>query len=252
MPRVTINVQPALAPFTAAQVRFAAAAWPMRAAEELRSALIYRALAAASRTALPAFADRFATVMHEEVGHARLCAHVGDRLGMPPPRYDAQPVRARLARVADPHARTVALVVGEVAIGETISMTMFRESRRATTEPLTRAAIESILADESRHQQLGWDALATLGDGDAVYREATLALAASEQQIAVPALRFLEAGEAFDPAWAALGVVEPSRRVEAFYAGVEQLVIPRLTALGIDGARAWTERYRATPASSPT
>jgi hypothetical protein len=40
--------EPALEPFTAAQRAFAAAAWPMRAAEELRSALIYRALAAAS------------------------------------------------------------------------------------------------------------------------------------------------------------------------------------------------------------
>jgi 1,2-phenylacetyl-CoA epoxidase catalytic subunit len=236
---------PALDGFTDAQVAFAAAAWPMRAAEELRSALIYRALATASRAALPAFADRFASVAREEVGHARLCASVGDQLRAAPPHYDARPVRDRLERVPDPQARTVALVVAEVAIGETISMTMFRESRRATTEPLTRAAIESILADESRHQQLGWDALAALGPGDAAQRDATLALAASEQQIAVPALRFLEAGEAFDPAWASLGVVEPSRRVEAFYAGVEQLVIPRLDELGLDGARAWSQRYRA-------
>jgi hypothetical protein len=235
---------PALDGFTEAQIAFAAAAWPLRAAEELRSALIYRALTAAARTALPAFADRFATVAREEVGHARLCATVGQRLRAAPPRYDAGPVRERLARVPDPRARTVALVVAEVAVGETISMTMFRESRRATTEPLTRAAIESILADESRHQQLGWDALAALDASDDVQREATLALAASEQQIAVPALRFLEAGEAFDPAWASLGVVEPSRRVDAFYAGVEQLVIPRLDALGLDGARAWSQRYR--------
>ncbi|HEX8111702.1 MAG TPA: hypothetical protein VF516_28420, partial [Kofleriaceae bacterium] len=154
-------------------------------------------------------------------------------------------VRDRLAHLSDPRTRSVALVVAEVAIGETISMAMFRESRRVATEPLTRAAIESILADESRHQQLGWDALAALGPGDDVQREATLGLAASEQQIAVPALRFLEAGQAFDPAWAALGVVEPGRRVDAFYTAVEQLVIPKLDQLGLDGARAWSYRYRA-------
>jgi hypothetical protein len=236
---------PDLAPFSAAQIQFAIAAWPLRAAEELRSALIYRALAASSRRALPAFAERFAVVMHEEVGHARLCATVGTRLGAARPSYDAAPVRERLARYPDPTARTIALVVGEVAIGETISMTMFRESRRATTEPLTLAAIESILADEARHQQLGWDALATLGPSDALQREATRALAASEQQIAVPALRFLDNGEMFDPAWAALGVIDPERRVEAFYAGVEQLVVPKLGRIGIDGGRAWAERYRA-------
>lgn len=75
-------------------------------------------------------------------------------------------------------------------------------------------------------------------------REAGHALRWSEQQIAVPALRFLEAGKPFDPAWAALGVIPPERRVEAFYAGVEQIVIPRLDRLGLDGARAWADRYR--------
>ena len=236
---------PAVTGFTADQLRFATAAWPMRAAEELRSALIYRALAAASRTALPAFADRFAAVMREEVGHARLCATVGARLGASRPTYDPHPVRARLAALPDPAARVLSLVVHEVAIGETISMAMFREGRRAATEPLARAAIESILADEARHQQLGWDALAALGPSDAATRECTRALATAEQQIAVPALRFLEAGEHFDPAWAALGVIEPERRVEAFYQAVEQLVIPRLDRLGLAGAQAWASRYAA-------
>lgn len=240
---------PSLASFTREQIAFAAAAWPLRAAEELRSALIYRALARASASALPAFTPRFAAVAREEVGHARLCATVGAQLGATAPSYDARPVRARLARVPDPLARTLALVVGEVAIGETISMAMFRESRRATTEPLTRAAIESILADEARHQQLGWDSLTALAARgasalDAISAEATTALAFSEQQIAVPALRFLERGDAFDPGWAQLGVIQPEKRVEAFYAAVERLVLPRLAELGIDAQSAWANRYR--------
>lgn len=231
--------------FTSDQLEFAIGAWPLRAAEELRSALIYRALTRSSREVLPAFADRFSTVAGEEVGHARLCATVGTRLGARAPRYDANPVRLRLARVQDPLDRTIALVAGEVAIGETISMAMFRESRRATTEPLSRAAIELILADEARHHQLGWDALAALGPSETMQREATNALASSEQQIAAPALRFLERGDHFDPVWAALGVIDPERRVEAFYAAVEQLVIPRLDRIGLDGARAFADRYRS-------
>ena len=39
---------PDLASYTEDQLRFAGAAWPMRAAEELRSALIFRALARAA------------------------------------------------------------------------------------------------------------------------------------------------------------------------------------------------------------
>ena len=235
---------PALDGFTHAERELAVAAWPMRAAEELRSALIYRALAQASQKALPAFTDRFTAVMWEEIGHARLCSTVGARLGAARPAYDTAPVRERLARVPDPMARTIALAVSEVAIGETISMTMFRVSRRATTEPLSRAAIESILADEARHHQLGWEALDALGPSEAMQEEARHALRASEQQIAVPALRFLEAGKPFEPAWAALGVIPPERRVEAFYAGVEQVVLPRLARLGLDGAGAWADRYR--------
>ncbi|HUJ62803.1 MAG TPA: ferritin-like domain-containing protein [Kofleriaceae bacterium] len=246
MSRLPALPAPELAAFAPDQLRFAAAAWPMRAAEELRSALIYRALAAASRRALPAFAERFAAVMWEEIGHVRLCAAVGARLGAEPPRHDVQPVRERLAGLGDPRARTIALAVSEVAIGETISMSMFRESRRATTEPLSRAAIDSILADEARHHQLGWDALAALGPSEAMQREAAHALRGSEQQIALPALRFLEAGKPFDPAWAALGVIAPERRVEAFYAGVEQVVVPHLHRLGLDGGRAWAARYRAS------
>jgi hypothetical protein len=41
-----------------------------------------------------------------------------------------------------------------------------------------------------------------------------------EQQIAVPVRRCLEAGTPFDPACAALGVLAPEARVEAFYAPI--------------------------------
>lgn len=245
---------PALTGYSDAQRAFAVAAWPLRAAEELRSALIYRALAAASRVAgMPApWPARFAEVVRDEVRHARLCATVGARLGAAAPRYDDRPVRARLAPLVDPLARTGAILCAEVAIGETISMMLFHAGRRATTEPLTRAALASILRDEVRHQRLGWDGLAALwpmldlARRDALQHGATQALAASEQQIALPVLRRLEAGERFDPALTELGVLAPETRVEAFYAAVERLVVPRLDHLGLDGTRAWRDRYRAS------
>jgi hypothetical protein len=240
-----------LTAFSSEVVAFAARSWPLRAAEELRSALIYRALAAASASVLPAFAARFAAVVREEVGHARLCATIGARLGATAPRYAAGPVQARLAALRDPRERVIALVVAEVAIGETISMAMFRQSRRVTTEPLSLAAVERIVADETRHQQLGWEALDALGPSASVARHASEALAASERQIAVPALRFLEDGRPFESSWAALGVIPPAQRVEAFYAVVEQVVIPRLSRLGIDGRRAWDQRYRTSQVSLP-
>ena len=158
-----VAAAPALPPvdltgFTAAQVAFAAAAWPMRAAEELRSALIFRALTRAAGAAqLPEpWTKRFAAMVLDEVGHARLCAAVGSRLGAERPRYDARPVRARLAALADPMVRTTGILLVEAAIGETISMVLFRVARRTVSEPLTRAVLTAILADEVRHQRNGW------------------------------------------------------------------------------------------------
>jgi hypothetical protein len=48
-----------------------------------------------------------------------------------------------------------------------------------------------------------------------------------------------------DPAHGALGVLHPEARVEAFHQAVERHVLPRLTRPGLDGRRAWEERYRA-------
>jgi hypothetical protein len=241
-----------LAPYSEAQIRFAVGAWPMRAAEELRSALVFRALArAAHRAHLPEpWPSRFRQAMGDEVRHARLCAEVGARLGAENPVYDATPVRARLANDVDPLMRTAALLLVEVAMGETISMLLFRAGRRGTVEPLTRAALGLILSDEVRHQRLGWTAAKALWPmlteprRDALQREVSRGLGALEQQIARPALRRLEAGEPFDPAYACLGVLDPEERVEAFYFATERLVVPRLSRLGLDGPAAWACRYR--------
>jgi hypothetical protein len=242
-----------LSPYTAAQIELAVAAWPMRAAEELRSAMIFRALTRAAVTCVAPepWPSRFASAMHDEVRHARLCATVGTRLGASAPRYDAKPVKQRLAKLVEPRRRMLTLLLIEVAAGETISASLFRAGRRAAVEPLTRAALTSIVADETRHRDLGWAAaralLPTYADDrerNALLRDVAAGLASFEQTTARPALLRLQSGEPFDPAYGALGVLAPEARVDAFYTAVEQLVVPRLEELGLDGARAWRDRYR--------
>jgi hypothetical protein len=236
-----------------ADLAFATAAWPMRSAEELRSALIFRALTRAARACdMPSpWPTRLASAVHDELRHSRLCAHVGVQLGAKPPTYDRRPVLARLAALgADPRERLGSLLLVEVAMGETISTMLFAAGRRGAREPLTRAALASILHDEVRHQRLGWAALRalvpTLDDRgrEAMQREASRGLGASERQVALPAMQWLREGRQFRPAYAALGVLHPERRVEAFYFAVERLVVPRLDALGLDGKKAWADRYR--------
>lgn len=245
---------PSLAGYTDAQVAFARQAWPMRAAEELRSALVFRALRRAARVVGGALWAGFGAPLErtvaDELRHARLCVAVGAALGADPPAWDRGPLRSRLAALPSPRLRAGALLLVEAAIGETVSSLLFRAGRRAAVEPLTRAALTSILGDEVRHARLGWSALAALwpalddGERAALQREATAALGGLERTIALPALKRLEAGEPFDPAHAALGVLAPAARVEAFYEAVERLVLPRLGRLGLDGEAAWRERYR--------
>jgi hypothetical protein len=219
---------------------------------------VFRALAQAARRSplCAGWAERFLAAVHDEIFHARLCAATGARLAAAPPRYDARPVRARLVPLADATRRACALALIEVAVGETISLAMFRAGRRAAREPLTRAALERILIDEVRHQRLGWTAITewwpALDEPArlALQEEARAGLGAMEQQIAAPALQWLKAGRPFDPAYAELGVLHPEARVEAFYAAVERLVVPRLTRLGLDGARAWGDRYRGSAAGA--
>lgn len=244
--------EPNLSSYSDAQIRFAASAWPLRAAEELRSALVFRALSSAAidaRVPQP-WPKRFAEAMYDEIRHARLCAATGRKLGAEAPHYDVGPVRSRLVRLPDPLFRAAALLLVEVAIGETISMSLFRAGRAAAIEPLTRAVLTSIAGDEARHQRLGWTGVTALwpllsdAQRESLQREATMALAAYEEQNVVPALRLLKESAPFDPKHGALGVLAPEARVDAFYAAVEQLVVRRLDALGLDGARAWSERYR--------
>ncbi|HVZ34509.1 MAG TPA: diiron oxygenase, partial [Polyangiaceae bacterium] len=226
-----------------------------RAAEELRSALIFRALARSAWLArIPdPWPQLFKAACRDEVRHARLCAEVGRQLGAAAPEYDARPVQARLARLSEPLLRAATLLLVEVAMGETVSTLLFRAGRRSALEPLTRAALTSILADEVRHQRLGWMAMTALwprlspAQRRALQTEASSALAAFERKIAAPALDRLRRAERFDAGYAALGVLAPKVRVEAFYFAIERLVLPRLERLGLDGKLAWSERYRADP-----
>src|SRR5262249_7525813 len=117
--------------FTPAQIAFGISAWPMRAAEELRSALIFRALprAAGPVPSLGPWTGRFAAMVGDELRHTRLCAALGVRLGAPAVAYDAAPVRARVAGLPDPTRRAAAILLVEAAIGETISTMLFRAGR---------------------------------------------------------------------------------------------------------------------------
>jgi len=247
---VAARTERALADFTLAQRAFAVAAWPMRAAEELRSALVFRAIRTAARQIGDAPCRRwdrvFSRLVGDELRHARLCAETGVLLGAPRPQYDVGVLRARLQTLTDTRSRLLSLLLIEVAIGETLSTAFFSAGKQLAREPHTRRVLATILRDEVRHARLGWRAVAELGQGATAMlaTEARKGLLGLERDLAIPALRRLEAGEPFDPALAELGVLPPEVRVETFYKTIETSIVPRLDALGLDGTLAWRDRWK--------
>src|SRR5439155_6353350 len=96
--------------------RIAAAARPLRAAEELRSAFVFRPLAHAAHAAgapFRAWAPSLRRVVGDELRHARLCTDLAAHFGAPAPRHDLSPVRARLASLPAPRTRLSHLLLVE-------------------------------------------------------------------------------------------------------------------------------------------
>jgi hypothetical protein len=227
----------------------------MKAAQELRSAAVFAELQRlAIVCALPLeLASVLADAARDELLHAELCFRVAEVLGSAPDRVEVEPVEARFAAFRDRRQRLLALLLIEVAIGETLSCSLFRAAAHRSGEPLTRLALSVILRDEARHARLGWQALTVLRPGwsederqllvDELHRQ----LGPIEQSMAVPSLRRLESETSFDAAVEKLGVLSPAIRVEAFYRAMEVQVLPALDALGVGGTEAWKGRYAARP-----
>ena len=241
---------PSLDSFDAEQVAFAARAWTMKGEQEHRSAAVF-----AEAVSLLLFigapldlVSAFSRVVSDEVLHTELCVRMAAALGAAPPA--PRPLETGPVDAAGRRMRALRIVLVEGAIGETISSALFTTGRRIAEEPSIRAALSRILRDEVVHAKVSWEALAALVPGlaeaeqAALHEELRCALGAIEQDQMVPVLKRLERGDPFDGAWAALGVLPPELRVEAFYGALEKRVLPSLTKLGLDGAAAWNDRYR--------
>lgn len=227
-------------------------AWTLRSEEERRSAAIFSDLLALlidGDVPLGVLAEVHA-IVGDEIRHARMCADMAHALGAPAPltrvlpRVGPEPVTAGERR-----RRAMEIVLIEGAIGETISSALFAAGRRSTEDARARATLSRILEDEAQHARSFWtilDELMTPGDTEHLRSVVGEALGAIEQMQVVPSLESLARGDPFDPRWAALGVLAPSARVDAFYGAMERRVLPGLVARGIDGEAAWEARYRGS------
>jgi hypothetical protein len=223
-------------------VRFAAQAWPLRAAEEDRSQAIFQEAGALAREVGlgEALATRLDHAARDEGEHRALCMHVGKAMRARAPRLDRSPVRARLRSLPGaPRQRLLSVLVVDVAVGESVSCGLFAAALDRTEDSLIRSALTTLLRDEAGHALLGWDCLAAALEGAPdeakawAREEAGRGLAALQQSMARSALRRAETVEPFDERLGAFGVLSPEARMQTFHDAVEKRVLPRLDALGV-------------------
>jgi hypothetical protein len=128
-------------------------------------------------------------------------------------------------------------------LGETVAVPLFRKLREGTTVPVARRALDRILRDEVRHRDFGWMLLDWLLEQP--YAEEARALANDELPIMFATLARNYSATKKNPkseidekdrAW---GLMPPAEYAAAVYKALERDWIPRFSARGIDGKKAW-------------
>jgi hypothetical protein len=233
--------------FTRAVLEDAAAQWSTRALQEMHSLALFTEIAAHLHLlgAPLDWSGAFARMITDEVRHTDLCLRMCAALGRPaPPEVD--PATLHLLGRTSSRARVRHTIVAAFCIGETISGRMFRRALRAADVPLARDVVAAILVDETFHGELGWElgALLMRNDGPTFDRER--ALLAAE----LPELfrHFAEVACASrGPAWARrepevedgpnFGTLSLAGYARAFFDGMEEDVVPGLSAIGLPEAQ---------------
>jgi len=132
--------------------------WTRTAFSEYASAAAFAEVAAALLAAgapidLVAAAGDFVVdeIVHTEAA-ARTAAALGGAVAL---EVDLERL-VRPARAADPLLRAAELVVRVSCVGEAMTVSMLKLSRRAAGSALIDAVLARVIGDESHHAQLGW------------------------------------------------------------------------------------------------
>lgn len=97
-------------------------------------------------------------IVGDELTHAELSAEVlaaaGGAVTEPVARETL-----RLTRTEPIELAVVRVCVDAFCLGETVAVPLFRRMLAGAVEPVARAALRRIVADEARHRRFGWDLL---------------------------------------------------------------------------------------------
>ncbi len=149
--------------FDARTLHWGLTAWQQRTLDEYRSLIGFTEFLC-ELTQLGARFDVLSTavrVVRDEARHVELCKRMVAALGgdaiIPgePPWVRSNVQRPLLERV-------LRSTIGSLCVGETLSMALLAATQKVTKDPLARASLKVLAADESVHSQFGWRLLGLL------------------------------------------------------------------------------------------
>jgi hypothetical protein len=234
---------PAMPAFQASAI----ATWRGRMRNEHGSARVFEALAAQLAAAGIEGQQECLRFADEERTHGVLCGAVVEALGgeasfeepalVPVPWHEGVTAREGVVRNV--------LAVG--CLSETVAVALIGAERLAMPEGELRELLSDILADEVGHARFGWRLVTNEAArwDDAARARMDSYLAVAFAHLEEHELAHLAAGSHPPPEAAALGLCDGGDARELFFATVEQVIIPRLAALGLGAAHAWSRRHEA-------
>lgn len=240
-------------PYSAATLEKTRDMWRVRLLSEYRSTAVFTAMVPQLMEArAPIEATSVVLRMaQDEVAHGEICAGALRTLG-DVPTLDEPIVSAALAvhKGRSPAERALRNVLYGCALTEVINCARFVDTIEHMSDPYFRDVTRRLLADERLHGQFGFFYLELCRpwlDDDAETRAAlgrylAFAFAVLERDLSGagskrPALTDEER---------AIGLPDPERLPETFYATVEGAIVPGLERFGIEAGKAWRQRKLAT------
>jgi hypothetical protein len=225
------------------------AMWRVRMIAEYRSTSVFSGMVAQLMEARASIESTTVVLRmgQDELRHAEVCGEAIARLGGDP-RIDEPVAVQPLARQVgcSPEERALRSVLYGCALSEIVNTARFVDALDSMSDPLLKDITRQLLSDEVLHGQFGFfyldewrdwlDANADVKGSLARYLRHAFAVLETQLSGVGGAPKSLTEDER------ALGLPDPVRLPETFYATVEGAIVPGLERYGIEAGRAWRER----------
>jgi len=195
--------------------------------------------------------EAVATMIADELRHGRQCAAMVEALGgeavaplpplaLVPDHEDAPPLEAVLRNV-----------LSICCLSETVAVALISAERLRAGQSDMESTLDRILADEVQHSRFGWRLLEEVHEQLDEPTRARLGryLVVAFRHLVAHELAHLPPGPAPTESAEAVGVCDGAQSRELFFDTVEEIIVPRLEALGLPAAQAW--RTSGACASAP-